>query len=102
MKTQLLILGILLLASGCSSSSVVSTDLDPIDGAIDKDAILHLLDSKSDSDKTQTSKEADKRAEKPDELLSTLKPDDDKEQSTKTVPLGNKDDAIEHHLLLQD
>ncbi|OAD20336.1 secreted protein, partial [Candidatus Thiomargarita nelsonii] len=93
----------LLLGSGCNPSSVVSSDLRPIDDAIEKDAILHSFDSKPDKKdiKVQTIKTADEHIEKPDDLLSTVEPDDkERENSTNTV--GNKDDAVEHHLLLQD
>ncbi|KHD06113.1 hypothetical protein PN36_28275 [Candidatus Thiomargarita nelsonii] len=95
MKKQFVVLStFLLLASGCNPSSVVSS----VDDAIEKDAILDSFDSKPDI-KEQTIKTVDERIEKPDELLSTVEPED-RERENSTVPLG--DDAIEHHPLLQD
>jgi hypothetical protein len=113
MKKQLVVLVVLgtflLLGSGgCNSpSSVVSSDLMPIDDAIEKDAILYSFESKPEKKdhKDQTVKTVDERIEKQDDLLSTVESDDKEQQNrTNTVPLSNhnKDDAIEHHLLLQD
>jgi len=96
-KFVVLCLASTVLLLGCNPSSVVSS----VDDAIEKDAILESFDSKPDI-KEQTIKTVDEHIEKPDDLLSTVEPDDDKERENKsnTVPLG--DDAIEHHPLLQD
>jgi hypothetical protein len=106
-KKQLIVLGtFLLFGSGCNPSSVIPLDLMPIDDAIEQDAILHSFDSKPDKNShDQTIKTVDKRIEKTDDLLSTVESDDKEPQNkNNSVPLNhkNKDDAIEHHLLLQD
>jgi hypothetical protein len=98
MKKKFVVLStFLLLGSGCNPSSVVSS----VDDAIEKDAILDSFDSKPEKKDFKDQKTVDERFEKPDELLSTLESEDEEgENSTNTV--GNKDDAVEHHLLLQD
>jgi peptidoglycan hydrolase CwlO-like protein len=106
-KKRIVLVLLLLLGSGCSPSSVVSSDLMPIDDAIEKDAILYSFDSKPDkkAHKVQTIKTVDEQIEKLDDLLSTVESDDKEQQNrNNSVPLShkNKDDAIEHHLLLQD
>jgi len=97
MKKQFVVLStFLLLGSGCNPSSVVSS----IDEAIEKDAILDSFDPEPDKKDIKDQKTVDERFEKPDELLSTVEPEDKERENTNTV--GNKDDAVEHHLLLQD